>query len=174
MDDFIHDTENGLTQFIGYGLSSLWIVYEDDDVVAFFSLSKDALILNYEDIRSISNHKTLNSILPSSDENKFWEQEKYPAVEIDYLAVCEERRLNPEYHLGSSIIEFIARQALKDQFSATMFLTVEAFDSLNYSAVSFYKKCGFELSEYGRTRNQNKIINGEIPTTQRMYRLLIP
>lgn len=174
MDDFIHNDSYGLSKFIEYGLSNLWIVYEDDKVVAFFSLSKDSLILNSEDIRFIGNNASLSSSLPSRDEDKFWEQEKYPAIEIDYLAVCEEKRNNPDYHIGTLIIEFIAQQALKDSLSATMFLTVEAFDTPSYSAVSFYRKCGFDFSEHGRTKNQNKIRNGETPTTQRMYRLLIP
>lgn len=174
MDDFIHDRENGLSKFISYGLSTLWIVYENDNVIAFFSLSKDILILNNDDIRSLSTNKEYSDILPSQEEDKFWEQEKYPAIEIDYLAVCEEKRFNSDYHIGSYIIEFIAQQALKDKFSATMFLTVEAFDSTAYSAVPFYRKCGFDFSERGRIMNQNKLFNGEMPTTQRMYRLLIP
>lgn len=171
MDDFIHDKENGLSKFIGYGLSTLWIVYENDDVIAFFSLSKDALVLNNEDIRSINNNKTLSNVLPSQGEDKFWEQEKYPAIEIDYFAVSKGKRLS---HIGSSVIEFIAQQALRDEFLATMFLTVEAFNTLEYSTVTFYKKCGFEESERGRLMNQKKIFDGEVPTTLRMYRLLIP
>lgn len=173
MDDFIHDKANGLSKFISYGLSTLWIVYENDKVIAFFSLSKDILVLNNDDIRSLSNNRELSDVLPPKEEDKFWEQEKYPAIEIDYLAVCEEKRLNSDGHIGSHIIEFIAQQALKDKFSATMFLTVEAFDSKAYSAVPFYRKCGFEFSEHGKVINQNKIFNGGTPTTQRMYRLLI-
>jgi len=142
--------------------------------VAFFSLSKDTLILNSEDIRQIGNNKAISSVPPSQDEGKFWEQEKYPAIEIDYLAVCERIRKDPKYHLGTFIIEFIAKRAIEDQLSATMFLTVEALDTRDYSAIEFYTKCGFEYSEHGLVKNQNKIVNGEIPTTKRMYRLLIP
>lgn len=174
MDDFIHNEFYGLPKFIEYGLSNLWIVYENTKVVAFFSLSKDTLILSSEDIRQMSNDGAMSSVLPPQDEDKFWEQEKYPAIEIDYLAVSERLRKNPEYHLGTFIIEFIAKRAIEDQLSATMFLTVDALDTKDYSATDFYKKCGFEYSEHGLVKNQNKIINGEEPTTKRMYRLLIP
>lgn len=174
MDDFIHNKDYGLPKFIEYGLSNLWIVYENNNVVAFFSLSKDILILNSEDIRQIGNDKSMSLVLPPQDEDKFWEQEKYPAIEIDYLAVCERIRKDTKYHLGTFIIEFIAKRAIEDQLSATMFLTVEALDSRDYSATEFYKKCGFEYSEHGLVQNQNKINSGDKPTTKRMYRLLIP
>ena len=64
--------------------------------------------------------------------------------------------------------------AAKDRLSATKFITVEALDTPEYSAVNFYKNhCDFEFSEVGKLRNQNKIYNGEMPTTQRMYRVVI-
>ena len=49
MDDFIHDQANGLAKFIKLRLSKLWIVYENEKAVAFFALSKDALMLNSDD-----------------------------------------------------------------------------------------------------------------------------
>lgn len=171
MDDFIHDKEKGLAKFISYGLSSLWLVYEDSDIVAFFSLSKDSLILNNTDIENINNNKSMSEVLPDKNDEIFWEQEKFPAVEIDYLAVCKNKKYK---HLGSYIIEIIAHQVQKDQLSATMFLTVEAYHSKDYSTITFYTKCGFKNSEHGMVLSQNKAMFGEIPTTQRMYKLLLP
>lgn len=52
MDKFIHDKQNGLTKFIEPKLSNSWLVYEEGTVIAFFALSKDALILNSEDERN--------------------------------------------------------------------------------------------------------------------------
>lgn len=86
MDKFIHDKEKGLAKFIELKLSNLWLVYEEKKVVAFFALSKDALILNTEDARNIAQNKKLSAQLPPEDDTKFWEQEKYPAIEIDYFA----------------------------------------------------------------------------------------
>lgn len=174
MDAFIHDKVNGLAKFIQMGLSNLWIVFEGSKAVAFFALSKDALMLNGDDIHTIGNDEKKSAALPDQDEDKFWEREKYPALEIDYLAVCKEKRDNPNEHIGAYIIEEICRMARADFFSATLFLTVEALDTKDYSAVKFYRKCDFEFSEVGRIQNYNKMRYGEQPTTQRMYRVVIP
>ena len=171
MDDFIQDKEKGLAKFIGLGLSNLWLVYEGERVVAFFALSKDALILNSEDIYNITGDEKLSNILPSKDEEKFWGQEKYPALEIDYFAVSEEKR---KEHLGTALVSTIVDFAAQDRLSATKFITVEAYDTKKYSTVDFYKKCGFELSEKGMDRNRYKEMYGEQPTTKRMYRVVIP
>ena len=175
MDDFIQDPQRGLAKFIQLRRSNLWLVYEGEKVVAFFALSKDALILNSEDAWTIEGNKKLSGLLPSKEDAKFWEQEKYPAIEIDYLAVCEEKRKEQGEHLGTALVGTIVDFAAKDRLSATKFITVEALDTPEYSAVNFYKNhCDFEFSEVGKLRNQNKTYNGEMPTTQRMYRVVIP
>ena len=175
MDDFIHNREEGLAKFIELGLSNLWLVYEGEKVVAFFALSKDSLILNNDDARNITRDDKLSSLLPSKDETKFWSQEKYPAIEIDYLAVCEEKRKEPGEHLGTALVGMIVDFAAKDRLSATKFITVEALDTKEYSAVNFYKNfCDFEFREVGMQKNQYKMLYGEQPTTKRMYRVVIP
>ncbi len=176
MDDFIHDKENGLDKFIQLRLSNLWIVYEGSKAVAFFALSKDALMLNSEDRRNMEHKEQNAAILPSSsgDADKFWDKEKYPAFEIDYLAVCKEKRDNPNDHLGTYIIEEICRMAEADIFSATLFLTVEALDTKEYSAVDFYRNCDFEFSEVAQNKYNYDIMYGNQPTTRRMYKLIIP
>lgn len=176
MDDFIHDKENGLSKFIQLRLSNLWIVYEGTKAVAFFALSKDALMLNSEDRRNMEHKEQNVAILPSSsdDADKFWDKEKYPAFEIDYLAVCKEKRKNPNDHLGTYIIEEICRMAEADIFSATFFLTVEALDTKEYSAVDFYRNCDFEFSEVAQNKYNYDVMYGNQPTTRRMYKLIIP
>ena len=175
MDLFIHDRENGLAKFIKLRLSNLWIVYENDKVVAFFALSKDALMLNSEDRRTIERDKDKAATLASpEDKDMFWEKEKYPAVEIDYFAVCEERRKEEEDHLGTYLIEQIGQHAAHDELSATLFLTVEALDTREYSAVKFYRKCDFEYSEVAKNRYNYEIMYGNRPNTKRMYKLIIP
>ena len=61
MDAFIHDKVNGLAKFIQMGLSNLWIVFEGSKAVAFFALSKDALMLNGDDIHTIGNDEALET-----------------------------------------------------------------------------------------------------------------
>ena len=175
MDDFILDKENGLDKFIQLRLSNLWIVRENETPVAFFALSKDALMLNSEDRRNIEHKEQNASILPSNDDaDKFWDKEKYPAIEIDYLAVCKEKRDNPNDHMGTYIIEEICRMAEADIFSATMFLTVEALDTKEYSAVDFYRSCDFEFSDVAQNKYNYETMYGNQPTTRRMYKLIIP
>lgn len=175
MDDFIHDKENGLAKFIKLRLSRLWIVYEKDKAVAFFALSKDALMLNSDDRRTIErDNEKAEALVAPEDADKLWEKEKYPAIEIDYLAVCKEKRDDPDDHLGTFIIEEIGRMAEADTFSATMFLTVEALDTKKYSAVQFYRKCDFEFSEVAQNKYNYEVIYGNQPTTRRMYKLIIP
>ena len=83
MDDFIHDPDNGLAKFIKLRLSNLWIVFEKDKAVAFFALSKDALILNHSDRQTIERDKEkANALAAPEDADKLWEKEKYPAIEI--------------------------------------------------------------------------------------------
>ena len=176
MDDFIHDKDNGLDKFIKLRLSNLWIVFEQETAVAFFALSKDALMLNSEDRRNMEHKEQNANVLPNNndDADKFWDKEKYPAFEIDYLAVCKEKRENPNDHLGTYIIEEICRMAEADIFSATMFLTVEALDTKEYSAVNFYRNCDFEFSEVAQNKYNYETMYGNQPTTRRMYKLIIP
>ena len=76
MDNFIHDKENGLAKFIKLRLSNLWLVYEEGKAVAFFALSKDALVLNNEDRRNLETKEKDCSALPSPDDaDKFWDKE---------------------------------------------------------------------------------------------------
>lgn len=175
MDDFIHDPDNGLAKFIKLRLSNLWIVFEKDKAVAFFALSKDALILNHSDRQTIERDKEkANALAAPEDADKLWEKEKYPAIEIDYLAVCKEKREEAGDHLGTAIIQKIAQFAANDKLSATMFLTVEALDTKEYSAVEFYRNCDFEFSEVAQNKYNYELMYGNQPTTRRMYKLIIP
>ena len=137
IDKFIKNKEKGLEKFIKLRLSNLWVVFERGEAVALFALSKDAIMLNNEDRRNIEQDKDkASALVPSGNEEKFWEKERFPAIEIDYLAVRKNKR---NVHLGTLIIDAISERALEDELSATMFLTVEAYDTKDYSAVEFYK-----------------------------------
>ena len=132
-------------------------------------------MLNSEDRRTIEKDKEKASALAApEDADKLWEKEKYPAIEIDYLAVCKEKREDPEDHLGTAIIQSIAQFAAADKLSATMFLSVEALDTKEYSAVKFYLNCDFEFSDVAQNRYNYESMFGNQPTTRRMYKLIIP
>lgn len=175
MDRFIHDQEQGLAKYIECRLSTLWLVYEGEKVVAFFALSKDVLVLNHQDRDHINKDEKLSSSLPDKENSVFWERDKYPAIEIDFFAVCKEKREIKGNHLGTAIIESIAQIAAKDPFSSTLFLTVEALHTPQYSTIGFYKDyCGFEFSEKAREAYEYNMRYGNNSTTCRMYKVIIP
>lgn len=163
MDDFIHNTETGLQLYVKLGITNLWIVKDNDRIVALFALSKNVLRL------SSSDKPVLEAQGMSIAESIFETKETYPSVEIDYLAISKDYQRK---NLGIFLINKIAERAITDVFSATMFLTVEAIDTPEYSAVPFYKKCDFSDSEHGITRNQNMLMYGDRSLTRRMYRPL--
>lgn len=173
IDKFIEDKMNGLDKFIKLHLSNLWIVFENGEAVALFALSKDAIVLNNEDRHNIENdNQDISSFVSPDDEEKFWEKERFPAIEIDYLAVRKDKR---NANLGTLIINAISEKAATDELSATIFLTVEAYDTKEYSAVNFYKKCNFEFSDVAQNKyNYAQTFNGETPSTRRMYKIIIP
>lgn len=158
MDDFIHKKRNGLNDFVIHGLTSLWIIREADQVIGFFALSKSALILNSIDVREIEGS--------GSEKDIFELRESFPAIKIDYLAVSIDHKSN---RLGSEILSIIREGAIRDKFSASMFIIVEALDTPDYSAVGFYRKNFFRESEYGLVKKQSKRIYGERIDTSLMY-----
>lgn len=142
--------------------------------MAFFALSKDALVLNSQDRNIIEKDKNKSSALPAKEGNVFWEQEKYPAIEIDYLAVREDKRTENNCNLGSAIIESIAQIAANDNLTSTLFLTVEALHTDYYSTIGFYKKCNFAYSEKDMDIYEYNKRYGTTFTTRRMYKIIIP
>ena len=167
---FIRNKHKGLQKHIELGLSHLWLVYEKEKVIAFFALSKDALVLNSEDKHMIEMSQKAD-FFPHFDEEHFWIQEKYAAIEIDYLVVAEEKQGK---RIGSTIIAKIEEYARNDKLSSTLFLTVEALNSKEQNSIEFYNKCGFRLSEVGKTRNENMERDGDLPLTVRMYKRILP
>lgn len=63
---------------------------------------------------------------------------------------------------------------MRDIYSATLFLTVEALDTKEYSTVEFYRSCDFEFSDVAQNRYNYDAMFGNRPTTRRMYKLIIP
>ena len=166
IDSFIHDKDNGLEKYVTSGLTALWVVKSGERPVAIFALSKASLILNSFD------NQVLKRDGVKIDPDIFDTKDSYPAVEIDYLAVSENWR---HKGLGEHIIAKIYEQCCKDRLSATMFITVEAIDTKEYSAVGFYKNCGFKESDYAiNKRLSNFTFTGSQSITTRMYLHLSP
>lgn len=166
LDDFIHNLDNGLDFFIKKHLTNLWIVFNHDEPIAFFALSKSNLVINNLDKQTLLNHYNWEI-----DEDIFLKKSSYPSVEIDYFAIKNTYR---NKGIGRLILSEITNKVLIDKLSATMFLTLEAYNTPSYSSVNFYKKCEFQISEHGMLQNQYKERYGERSLTIRMYKTLFP
>ena len=161
MDDFIHDSKNGLLKYIQAHLTNLWIIRKNQETIALFSLSKNSVVINTWDKENLK----MNAVDIVDD--FFYTKSNYPSVEIDYLAIKEPYR---KKGLGEYILALILAKVREDKLSATLFLSLDAYDSKEYSSVAFYKKCGFLINEYGLLINQNKVRNGEVPLTVRIFK----
>ena len=163
MDAFIQD---GLDLSIQNHYCNVYTVRENaesSDILAIFALSFDSLDLDVEDkdemIKGISNAGTPQ--LTDNYKDVFLNKSHYPALEIAYLAVSYKLR---NHGLGRIIIESIVQKAQEQELAGCQFLTVEALNTNEYSAVGFYNKCNFSACELP---DPNK-------GTLRMFRTLYP
>lgn len=160
MDKFIHE---GLQWCIDYNYCHVYAVLEAEEIVAMVALSYDSLILDSNDKEEMQS-----SFFPKPDisygyKDTFWAKANYPALEITYLAVREDKR---HQGIGEFIIEAVAQKALEpsQNIGGCQFLTVEAYNQHGYNAVGFYYHCDFVAAELP---NPNK-------ETLRMYKLILP
>ncbi len=158
MDEFI---QSGLRLSVENNFCRLYQVKSEEETVAFFSLSFDALFLDTDDKDDL---QTLGSIhLDPEYEGTFWSKRHYPALEISYLAVREDLRGSG---IGAFLVEEIIWLAGRQNLAGCQFVTVEALThdetDNSYTAVGFYSKMGFVPCELP---NPNK-------DTLRMYRTL--
>lgn len=111
-------------------LSVNYVMEEEDDSVAFFSLSNDKIsIHDFEDKTNFNrfrSHKFVNKKRIKS----------YPAVKIGRFAIESKFQGNG---IGSVLLDFIKGYFLVDNKTGCRFITVDAYKS----AVSFYEKNGF-------------------------------
>lgn len=110
IDMLIHRRTGGLMSFIEEVPCEFYVARIEDEPVALFVLS-DRMV-------TVDN-------------------EKYPSLEIDFIAVKQEWR---NKGIGAHILQLAERNARDAEFS---FLTTAAFFNKRYSAIGFYEKCGF-------------------------------
>ena len=129
MDDFIH---YNLQSFLdSNSCLSYCLKDENEKVVAFFILQSDQISIvdedTIDDMQLIHPNLSVTSI-------------EYKTMEIEYLAVATAHQRKG---IGTECIRQILDIA-KEQQRDTFFLTVDAYKSREYSAVPFYRKCGFD------------------------------
>lgn len=138
VDDIISELDKHLTT------NDLYLVKEDKELVAIFCLGK------YDHNMFLSDEAKANmqnGIKPVPQRSSAVEMREYlnstfsfNSKELSLLAVKEGKRGR---HIGSSIIETIIDVFANDPSIKSDFLFVKALHLPEYSAVPFYRKCGF-------------------------------
>lgn len=143
MDRFIHD---GLSQSIRHHYCQLYTATMNDEVVALFALSFDSIDLDTDDKEDLQAgfSQTGTPDIRFDYEDTFYSKRRYPALDIAYLAVRKKYR---GQRIGESIVNSIKQMAAQQRFAGCQFLSVEAYNISDYSAVTFYDKCGFAPNE---------------------------
>ena len=138
MDQFIH---RDLSGFLVDHKNQLFVVRDmQNAVVAMFVLSEGFFFDNSKAFEDMPAYGKPFAILDKvTGTTKF--TKRYSTVEIEYLAVSKDLRGT---HIGTSIIQAIANLA---RSQSTQFITVDAYCTMNYSAVPFYQKCNFKILE---------------------------
>lgn len=149
IDDFIH---NELQDYLDMGSCNLYTVKEDDSIVAMFCLENSNLTFSEsakENMRQ--GKKPASDNAPSSPDDFYWLKPMHEATEITYLAVSFDKQ---HRHIGSTIIENIVKMVRMNQDYVGNFVIVRALNMDDYSAIPFYRKCGFTPAAEER-KNQN-------------------
>lgn len=130
--------ENFLPKTIAENLSDVYVVrYIDSDIVcAVFALSKTYVRLDSYDINELNDDY-------SDIEPENVKYENYPAIEIDLLAVKESER---NCHIGKEIIQKLNDNYINFGFKDCLFIIVDAYFKMGYTAVPFYENCGFRMT----------------------------
>lgn len=149
LDNFIHDELQG---YIDMGSCKLYIAKEDDDIVGMFCLDSGYLTLSEaakENMRE--GVKPISDSAPLSSDAFYWLKPVYEATEITYLAVAKTKQ---RQNIGSSLIEGIMQKVSQSDEYSGDFVTVRAFNHGGYTAIPFYKNCGF-FPAMAEKENQN-------------------
>ena len=130
MDDFIH---HNLQSFLDTKPCNAYCLKDaTETIVAFFVLQPEMISIvdddAKEDIQLIHPNIQLETI-------------EYKTMEIEYLAVSKNLQ---RQGIGTECIAQIMRIAQEMQDTDLFFLTADAFKTGEYSAVPFYRKCGFD------------------------------
>lgn len=143
MDKFIHE---GLQQSIDHHYCRLYLAKANDVIIAMFALSFDSIDLDSDDKAEISSgvSSTGTPDVTFDYEETFYSKKRYPALDIAYFAVRKEYRYQ---HIGLRLISAIKDMAKRQTVGGCQFLSVEAYNVPEYSAVPFYDKCGFAPNE---------------------------
>lgn len=141
MDDFLHNHLKDCEE--SHYCSTFCVrLKANNSIVAIFALAFDSVDIDsddFDDMRMGAAGTELPAV-KSHFREQFEQKYTYPALEVAYLAIDKKFQ---NLHLGSALIDEIAAMARKQNFAGCIFLTVRAWHTPGYSAVSFYEKNQF-------------------------------
>lgn len=142
MDDVIHDDLESTLQEAH--CDSYVVEDKKGKIVAFFALEYDKELILDDDYKDdlMQGYSAAEAPKFMSDKKKddFEKKERFYAVDISYLAV--EKGMQRK-GIGSLIIEIISDIAIQKR-PESIFITVDAIQMAEYSAVAFYRKHKFQ------------------------------
>ena len=143
MDEFIH---SGLNELVLTNQALYIVKDEKSEVVAFFCLEQGSYFIG-ESVKE----KILSEMKPApkpglEEDSIFWDLTNHPSVELSYFAVNKNHQ---HRNIGKSVLESLIQKLSHSTEYTQPVLTVRALQTEDgkYSAVDFYKKCGFSLGE---------------------------
>ena len=155
MDDFIHERLQGYLDKTG---CEAYVIKHNNEIVAMLSLGNDTLNLDDDDKDDMRSGFVPKPTIALKNQD-FLAEKVFPAIEITYLAVEKGRR---GQGIGEYIISQVEAKVMRDNPECE-FITVEAYNTKDYSAVGFYSRCHFTPAEFPLGKD-----------TLRMYKVLHP
>lgn len=126
LNDFFH---NSSFEYLNKLLAVTYIIEDNDNTVAFFSLSNDKIA---QDTDNKSTWKKIKKKFPHAKHRN-----DYPAVKIGRLGVSDAYR---NQGIGTEILDFIKNMFITNNRTGCCFITVDAYQQ----SEGFYLKNGFK------------------------------
>lgn len=117
--------------------NNLFLVKDGEEVVALYCMRKDDHSLF---LPSKTKERMINGLKPMPVGVIDEDQDYYRSAELSLLAVREDCQRR---HIGSIIIEKVMDELVNERVPNREFLIVRALDVKDYSAIPFYRSCGF-------------------------------
>lgn len=97
-----------------------------------------------EDLRDGFANTNMPQVFGTPYADTFINKLHYPALEITYLAVREDKRRTG---IGEACVRLIIEMAKEQTMAGCQFVTVDALVTPDYSATGFYYTCRFSQAE---------------------------
>lgn len=131
------------------------IIENDDQIIAFFSLAHDSLIIDGSDVDFREHLEQCTQTEEAAFREEYCKQTSFPAIKIEHLAVDKDFQ---SQEIGRCILDYIIGELIdNDNAYGCQYITVDALN--NPDTNKFYMNYGFQ---YVTNRDSHK-------ETRKMY-----